>query len=466
MRILLINPPARVLASESIVVPPLGLAYLASAAADAGHDVDLLDAFGLGLDWDGFEQRLAGSSYDLIGLTGMTPVIDTTIRAAGICRPHARLLMLGGAHATAMRTLVFEQMPELDMAIIGEGEETFVELLAALDSGAAPQEVRGVLLKDGSFGGERPLIKDVNTIAFPARHMLPQDNYRYPLCDELPFTTIISSRGCPFGCTFCDKSVFGTKWRARSADNVLAEIDKVVAEDGVRSIVFYDDLFTLDNDRLQRICHGLIDRDYGISWKAEGRVDIIDEESLRLMRKAGCDTIAYGVETANQHGLDYLRKKTTPAMVRKAFAATRRAGIRTMGYFILGIPVETYDDALRTIDFASEIKADYAQFSVLSPIRGTVIYDEALTKGWYKEIAAHNVCDKDMLRPAIISENWTEQQLVDIVRIAHRRFYLRPGYILKKALGIRSISELMRMISLGMGVALYSFGIGRQSNED
>lgn len=462
MNILLINPPARKSASESIVVPPLGLAYLAAAALDAGHEVGLLDAFGLGLDWEAFSRRLEGKSYDVIALTGMTPVIDTTIRAATLCRPYARHMVLGGAHATTLRSAIFDQMPEVDWVVIGEGEETFVEFLRALETREDPTRVPGILGKDGRYGGDRPLIKDVDSIPFPARHLLPNCNYKYPLCNQLPFTTIISSRGCPFKCIFCDKSVFGSKWRARSAENVLAEIDNVVKEHKVKSIVFYDDLFTLENDRLQKICRGLIERQYSISWKAEGRVDIIDEESLKLMRKAGCDTIAYGVETANQHGLNYLHKKTTPSMIRHAFEATRRAGIRTMGYFILGLPVETYDDALRTIDFACEIKADYAQFSVLSPIRGTRIYDEAVSKGWYKEIAAQNVNDKDKLRPVIISENWTEEQLVDIVRIAHRRFYLRPGYILKKMLTLSSFSDFTRMASLGLSVVSYVFNKKKQ----
>lgn len=457
MNILLVNPPPRSIVSESIVVPPLGLAYLASTALNEGHNVELLDAFGLGLSWDQFSAQLEGKSYDVIGLTGMTPVIDTTIKAASICRPHADHIILGGAHATAMRTKVFKEMPEVDWVTIGEGEKTLIEFLNTLEAGGEPATVPGILGKDGTYGGDRPLIRDIDSIPFPARHLLPNTNYKYPLCDESPFTTIISSRGCPFRCTFCDKSVFGSKWRSRSAENVLAEIDKVVNELKVKTIVFYDDLFTLDNDRLQKICNGIIEKGYNISWKAEGRVDIINEESLRLMKKAGCDTIAYGVETANQHGLDYLKKNTTPAMVRNAFAATRKAGIKTMGYFILGIPVETYDDALKTTDFACQIKADYAQFSVLSPIQGTPIYDEAVQKGWYKRIRAQNVNDKDKLRPVIMSGNWTEEQLIDIVRIAHKKFYLRPTYIIKKALSIKSFSDITRMVGLGLDVFRYAF---------
>jgi radical SAM superfamily enzyme YgiQ (UPF0313 family) len=253
---------------------------------------------------------------------------------------------------------------------------------------------------------------------------------------------MFTSRGCPYGCTFCDKSTFTSKWRARSAENILAEVDEIVGKYGVRSIIIYDDLFPVDKKRVKEFCEGVIKRNLKIDWKCEGRVNIVDEEMLALMKRAGCSMIAYGVESANQHGLDYLNKGTNPDMARAAFAATRKAGIRTMGYFILGIPVETYADAQRTIDFALELKADYAQFSVLSPFPNTPMYDDAIAKGWYHEVDARNPMDKDLKRPAIISENWDEAKLREILREAHRRFYLRPSRVIREVLSIRSFPQL------------------------
>ncbi|KPK85325.1 MAG: hypothetical protein AMJ81_03780 [Phycisphaerae bacterium SM23_33] len=456
LRVLLINAPAREVQDEPIVVPPLGLAYLAAAARDAGHDVSILDAFAEALTWDQFQRRLAGEQFDVIGLTGMTPVFDTVQRAIQICRPHARRLILGGPHATAFRHSVLADNPQLDFAVYGEGELTFVELLEAVEQGRPTAGMPGLVTREG-LGPPRPLIEDLSTLPLPARDLLPNGRYRYPLCGAGRMTTLMTSRGCPFSCVFCDKGIFGSRWRARDAEGVLAEIDEVVARHGVKSIVFYDDLFTLDKRRLRALCQGLLRRDYRISWKAEGRVDPIPLELLKLMRRAGCDTLAYGVESANQVGLDYIGKKTTPEMAREAFRLTREAGIRTMGYFILGIPAETYEQALNTIRFSRQIKADFAQFSVLSPLPGTPLYEQAVAKGWYREIPAHNVADKDRLRPVVISENWDEQKLISIVHAAHRQFYLRPGYIIRSLLRVRSLRELGRLVKLGLGVVRYVF---------
>jgi radical SAM superfamily enzyme YgiQ (UPF0313 family) len=198
------------------------------------------------------------------------------------------------------------------------------------------------------------------------------------------------------------------------------------------------------------ICQGIIDRELKIEWKCEGRVNLADKETLTLMKKAGCSMVAYGVESGNQKGLDYLNKGTTVEQIKNAFELTKRAGIRPMAYFVLGIPVETYDDELRTIDFAKEIKPAYAQFSVLSPVPGTKLYDDAVGMGWYKEVEAKNPMDKDVNRPAIINENWDEEKLVRILREAHRRFYMSPWYIMERIKEVTSFKDFMRKAMAGM----------------
>lgn len=456
MKILLVQAPAREPGRETLVVPPLGLAYLAAVARKAGHAVTILDAFGEGLSWEAFAQRVLAERWDVVGFSGMTPVFDTVQRAMKLCRPQTRTLVLGGPHATAVREKVLRDNAELDIAVFGEGEDTFVELLAALKAGQSPTGLPGMATREG-IGPDRPLRKVLDDLPFPARDLLPNAQYRYPLCGTRRITTLITSRGCPYRCVFCDKSVFGSHWRARSAENVLTEVDEVVRTYGVQTAIFYDDLFTLKKDRLRAICEGLIARKYDLTWKAEGRVDIVDAEMLTLMRRAGCDMIAYGVESANPKGLEYLGKGTNPEMIREAFRKTRAAGIKTMGYFILGIPVETYDEAAATIRFAIEIQADYAQFSVLSPFPGTKLYEDAKTRGWYREIAAQNITDKDRIRPVVLSENWDEAKLITIVRDAHRMFYLRPSYVLRSLTRIRTLGEAGALARLGWSMVRYVF---------
>jgi anaerobic magnesium-protoporphyrin IX monomethyl ester cyclase len=220
------------------------------------------------------------------------------------------------------------------------------------------------------------------------------------------------------------------KWRARSVDNVLAELDEIVNRDRIKSIIFYDDLFTVNKERVAGICEGILRKKYKFDWKCEGRVNLVDLDLMKLMQRAGCRIIAYGVESANQAGLDYLNKKTTAEQIVRAFDLTHKAGIQTMAYFILGIPVETFEDELKTIELAKTINTTYAQFSVLSPYYGTKVYEDAMQKGWYREVDAHNPMDKDLKRPVILSDNWDERKLQQILKTAHREFYLRPGYVI------------------------------------
>jgi radical SAM superfamily enzyme YgiQ (UPF0313 family) len=228
----------------------------------------------------------------------------------------------------------------------------------------------------------------------------------------------------------------------------------------IRSMILYDDLFTVDKQRAIEICRGILERGLRIEWKCEGRVDRVDEEMLKWMKKAGCSLIAYGVESGNQEGLDYLRKKTTLSQVRRAFDLTHKAGIRPMAYFILGIPVETFEGGLKTIEFAKELRPEYAQFSILSPYRGTKLYEEAVAKGWYREVDANNPFDKDQKRPVLLSENWTEEMLQEILKEAHRRFYFRAGYILNQLRRLRSPQGIRSLGGVGWGLLRWYFSRG------
>ena len=459
MNILLIQPSSRTLQREELVVPPLGLAYLAASLEREGHRVKILDAFALGMSWGEFEGEVKKTKPDLIGLGGMTPTIDNTLRAARICRPHTRTLVVGGPHVSVQQQEFFRECPEADFGIVGEGEAAFAGLVKRLEEGKDPWEIPGLV---GPEKANPPgkFIDDLDSIPFPSRHLLPNHAYRYALWPGKKITTLITSRGCPYHCIFCDKSVFGSRWRARSPRNVLDEMEQVAKGFKIRSMILYDDLFTVDKQRAIEICRGILERGLRIEWKCEGRVDRVDEEMLKWMKKAGCSLIAYGVESGNQEGLDYLRKKTTLSQVRRAFDLTHKAGIRPMAYFILGIPVETFEGGLKTIEFAKELRPEYAQFSILSPYRGTKLYEEAVAKGWYREVDANNPFDKDQKRPVLLSENWTEEMLQEILKEAHRRFYFRAGYILNQLRRLRSPQGIRSLGGVGWGLLRWYFSRG------
>jgi anaerobic magnesium-protoporphyrin IX monomethyl ester cyclase len=442
LKIVFINPPARNREYQSIVVPPLGLLYIATHLKNAGYDVRIKDAFAEGMDWVAFQRYVEAEKPDILGIGGMTPVIDTAFKAVKIARRHVRHIIMGGPHLSLYRGQVFSQCPEADFGVVGEGEETALALVKALSNGSSPDGLEGVITKTTS-NPDRKTISDIDALPLPDRSMIPNKLYRYPLALHRPVTTLFSSRGCPYRCSFCDKSTFGSTWRARSVDNVLAEIDEIIHCHRIQSLIFYDDLFTLDKERVVGICEGILRRGYKLDWKCEGRANLADLEVLRLMRRAGCSMIAYGVESASQGGLDYLNKNMTVGQTENAFELTAQAGIRTMAYFILGIPVETYEDELKTIALAKKIKATYAQFSILSPYYGTRCYDDAVQKGWYREVDAQNPMDKDLKRPVIHSDNWNEEKMQAILKRSHREFYLRPAYMARLVLSIRSANQLV-----------------------
>jgi anaerobic magnesium-protoporphyrin IX monomethyl ester cyclase len=441
MKILFINPPARQAEYQSIVVPPLGLLYVATHLKHAGYDIKVKDAFAEGMDWNTFSEYIKNERVDILGIGGMSPVIDTTFKAIKIARPYTSHIIIGGPHASLYRQFIFEQCPEIDFAVIGEGEESSLALIKAIEAGKTVRGLHGVVTRTVS-NNDREMISDINKLSFPDLSLVPYRLYRYPLLKNRNVTTVMTSRGCPYECSFCDKSTFGSVWRSRNVENVLSEIDEIVSSHKIKSVIFYDDLFTVNKDRVAGICEGILKKGYKFDWKCEGRVNLANLELMKLMKRAGCRIIAYGVESGNQAGLNYLNKKTRPDQIIQAFDLTRKAGIQTMAYFILGIPVETFEDELATIEMAKMIKANYAQFSVLSPYYGTTAYDDAIQKGWYREVDANNPMDKDLKRPVIISDNWDEKKLQQILKVAHRKFYLRPSYVAELLLSTSAPHQL------------------------
>ena len=253
---------------------------------------------------------------------------------------------------------------------------------------------------------------------------------------------MISSRGCPFRCSFCDKSVGGSKWRARTPVDVVDEMAHLHHTLGVGFINFYDDNFTLNRARVMAICEEIIRRGLNIEWKCEGRVDSVDAELLRTMRAAGCRVVAYGVESANPETLALLRKDITVDQSVRAFALTREAGLRSLAYMILGAPGEDRDAVQGSIDFCRDIQADYVQFSTLSAMPGTPLF--AHPRGERSSVT--NPLDADQDRATLTDMD--PEVLGQMVRQAWTGFYLRPGpmaRLLRDAFTSGSIDEAWRM---------------------
>lgn len=450
MRVLLARPPRRDSRDVGLSVPPLGLAYVASALRDAGHAVELIDACVLGWSWRDFEAAVRRRRPDVLGLSTMTPVADIAARAARIARPHVGRIVLGGPHPTAVRHAVFDQVPELDAAVAGEGEDTAVDLLSWWEQGGAGPPPPGVLVPGRPLAPRVPRTP-VQSLPWPARDLLPNHRYRYLFATRPGLATVITSRGCPFRCSFCDKSVSGSRWRARPPGDVVDELVHIERDLGLSFVNFYDDNFTLSRRRVVGICEEILRRGLRLEWKCEGRVDGVDAELLALMRRAGCRMVAYGVESGNAETLALLRKDITVEQTRRAFAETRAAGLRSLAYIILGAPGEDATDVRRTIEFCREIGASYVQFSTLSAMPGTPLFAAHASR---VGAGVPNPVDGDLARPTLTDLPATELQR--LLRQAWIGFYLRPRPLARLARDAWRSGSMGEAVRLGRALGRWA----------
>ena len=448
MNVLLVRPPRRNARDFGLCVPPLGLGYIASALRNAGHRVSILDAYAKRWSWGRFQRAVAQAKPDVVGMTAMTPIADVIAKAVDCVRPYTHKIVIGGPHPTAVGEKIFIEMPTIDASVVGEGEEVAQQLLAWWAGGSIGVPPAGVWVKGHTFRAAAP--PSIDSIAFPARDLLPNEKYRYLFSTRRGFGTMISSRGCPFRCTFCDKSVSGSRWRARSAIDVVDEMEQMHNQHGIQFINFYDDNFLLHRHRVTQICHEILRRKLAIEWKCEGRVDSVDLPLLQLMRRAGCRVIAYGVESGNAASLAFLRKDITIEQTRRAFALTKESKIRSLAYMILGVPGEDYQQAQNSIAFCREIGADYVQFSSLSAMPGT-----PLTAMGYQPQSAVNPLDADLDRQTI--SDLSPPELEKLLRQAWTQFYIRPKAISRLGIDAFNSGSLSELVRMGTALVRWSF---------
>ncbi len=457
--IALVRGPETRGAMASMPLPPLGLLYVASSLEAAGHSVAVVDAPGEGLDQAAFLERVRMVGAPVIGLSGMTPMRESIARDVALVRPLAERIVLGGVHATRFGAAALDEFPDVDALVIGEGEEPAVALLTwwgQANRGAPPP---GVMVRGEPFTPATPPAC-LDELPWPARHLVPHARYRYLFQTKPRFTTMISSRGCPFRCSFCDKTVSGSGWRARSADDVVDELEWCQRTLGIGSVCLFDDNFTLRRKRVVAVCEEILRRGLSIEWKCEARVDGVTPDLAKLMAAAGCRTVAFGVESANQGSLDTLRKDQRVEQAASALAACRAAGIETVAYVLVGIPGEGPQQSLETLRFAQRNAVDFIQFSTLSPVPGTDLYEQAQREGWFQETRVRNPADVEERRATLVPPGWTEAELGRTLRRMYGGFYLRPGYLAKQALRARRSGTLPARARLGLEVARWYLGSG------
>lgn len=427
----------------------LGIGYIASVLKKAGHKVNILDPEAEGLSEGEFADRLKELSPDIVGITSLTPTFHSALKVARTVKKSIpATVVLGGVHATALAETVLNQHPEFDLIVYGEGEYTMLELCKSFKDSSRPDlsQIRGLVYRrDGHIVRTPPreLIEDLDRLPFPARELVNLDWYKPNDFSSRgkKSATIITSRGCPFHCIHCASYLtMGRRFRAHSPEYVVDEIELLVKRHRIQHIFLKDDEFTTSQKRAMEICRLILKRGLKFDWTCLSRVDTVSSQLFQAMRRAGCFTISFGVESGDDTILKNLKKSTDLNKAKKALGWANRAGIKTQCSFMLGNPGDTYETIEKTINFAIELKPIIALFYILTPYPGTEAYNFYMRgKSQHPDWSSFVMSNA---RPLIELEDLTKDDLKKLIKRAYRRFYLRPQQIFRMVRRIEGLQEL------------------------
>ncbi len=485
MKILLINPLTeniiesdmpKELESGMDFLPPLGLMYIASYIKEkTDFEVKILDceiekinylpampskALQAGND---LEDKIKNINPDVVGITAMTFTLIDVIKTAKIIKKinNNIKIILGGPHVNIYPEETLNNS-EIDFLVLGEGEQPFVDLLKNINNLENLKNIKGLVFRDENNGiintGKRELVQDLDILPMPARELTNYKKYFSIIAKNNPTTTMFTSRGCPYKCIFCDRPHLGKVFRARSAENVVKEFEEI-EKLNIKEVFIYDDTFTIDRQRVVDICNLILEKNIKLNWDIRARVNTIDKELLKLMKKAGCTRIHYGVEAGTEKILKVLRKGINLQQVKNAFKLTKQAGIETAGYFMIGSPTENLDDIKATINLSKELFPDYVHFSVTTPFPATELYfkglqDNIIKKDYWKEFSRN---PQPGFKPPAWEENFTRDELFKILIKAYKSYYFTLKYILRRLKKLRSFNEVKNNFKAGWKLLSLTF---------
>jgi radical SAM superfamily enzyme YgiQ (UPF0313 family) len=439
------------------VKPPLGPMLVASYLKQhSPHEVRILDCQVLGLDEEQIEAEIRDYRPDVVGVSAWTDFWYDAWRCIQIAKrvdPDIHVTV-GGPHVGVHPDVTLAHSG-CDSVVVGDGEVPFSWLLNALSNGARPAHVPGLHFREhGVEKGAREFYvqRDLDALPFPDRQMLPYRLYHSVVAKNDVVTTMITSRGCPYRCTFCKLSF--QKTLSRSADNVLGEMERI-AELNIREIEIYDDTFTWSKKRLIDICRGMIERGFRFDWAIRDRVSNATSETMEWLARAGCRRIHFGIESGSNKTLKTIKKAIDVDQAIQAVSLARQHGIQVLAYFMLGLPGETIEDMRETIRFARRLDPDYATFSVTVPYPGTEMYQEALGRGiipcdYWLEFTRQP--SPDFAVPFFWEEHLNKDQLRRVRDEATRSFYFRPRYVFRQLRQCSSAGEFRRKGSMALGL--------------
>ncbi|MEW6418246.1 MAG: radical SAM protein [Nitrospirota bacterium] len=438
--IVLVNPPVTLkerygkLSGAANTLPSLSILYLAAVLRKEGHSVSVIEASSLGLSLKELVGEIVKNKPKYLGISSTTLSIFHASALADEIKNIDRNIktIIGGPHLTAIPEETMGLFKSFDFGVIGEGEETVKGLIHSLEHGRNGFDVSGIICREGNKTvrtAPRKFLDDLDRLPIPAWDLLKDfpNKYHPPpfRFRRLPAVYIVTTRGCPFKCIFCDRSVFGNKCRGHSSEYVLELIEYLYNRFGIRELLIEDDTFVTFKKRLIEVCEGIIRRGIKISWSCLARADAVTPEILSLMKKAGCWSISYGIETGDPEVMKFTGKNLDLDKVEQAVRWTKKAGMTSKGFFIIGHPIDTHDTIKKTIDFALRIPLDDISVSMMTPFPGSKLYEIAAQYGEFED----NWRKMNELDIVFIPKGFTKNDLEGYSKEFLKRFYLRPDII-------------------------------------
>jgi len=455
MRVLLINPPVTLFGKKQFWFPmPLSLAYLAAMLEQAGYEVSILDApmesnkleplgddlYRIGMSNEELAKEIARREPDLVGITCLsTPRFPNVVEVSRIVKKldPSTPTVVGGAFPSSIPEFILKT-PTIDYVIVGEGEHTFLELVKSLENKAKGfSHIDGLGFKmDGSIfvNPKTHFIDDLDSIPFPSRHLLNIEKYvgkpRIGYGKVKRQTSIITSRSCPFRCTFCDiHKVWGLKWRARNPKNVVDEIEHCITEYNMTEFSFEDDNFSIDRKRVEAICREMIQRKLDVTWNCPNglHVNTLNADLLKSMRRAGFYACGLGIESGDPYILhEVMKKNISLERIRNVVSDCASLGIYVLGYFVIGMPGETRESIMRTIRFAKSLDLKEVGVAIATPFPGTSLYEDCVSKGYLKPIELFSEAEMARMgggHPFFDTPDMKARELLGYVSLFYREFY-------------------------------------------
>ncbi len=436
--------------------PHLGLLYIASVLERDGHEVIMADFDAEFFTEEKFKELLGSESPGLVGITATTPTYANAVKIASLVKMNCSArTVIGGIHPTLMPLEAMEA-GVFDFAVKGEGEETISELVKCIETKTEMSSIKGIVhMVDGVpvETPDRPMIDDLDALPFPSRRLLAGRKYRYPDALRTPAFPIITSRGCPGNCSFCTaKFAHGKRFRCRGAINVVDEIEMLVKEHAAAEIHIWDDNFITNPKRVFAVRDEVRRRGIKCLFAFPNgiRADFVRRDILQALKDMGTYSVAIGVESGNQGILDGIQKGITLAQIEDAFRMAKETGFETWGFFLIGLPGEDRRTILQTIDFAIRLDPDIAKFHILKPYPRSEVHEQLKKLGL--------IIDEDYIHYGIHTgpvhrlPDLSADDLMALQKLAYRRFYMRPGKIIREFARIKTLNRLGLNLSAGISI--------------